>query len=71
MVTREQLSENRVFDRTRPEYKESAIIALSEGLITDFSDSLGGGGYKNYLIETKIATISPKRLCSKWYCRNI
>lgn len=42
MVTREQLSENRVFDRTRPEYKESAIIALSEGLITDFSDSLGG-----------------------------
>lgn len=31
----------------------------------------GGGGYKNYLIETKIATISPKRLCSKWYCRNI
>ena len=44
MVTREQLSENRVFDRTRPEYKESAIIALSEGLITDFSDSLGGAG---------------------------
>ena len=43
MVTREQLSENRVFDRTRPEYKESAKIALSEGLITDFSDSLGGG----------------------------
>ena len=42
MVTREQLSENRVFDRTRPEYKESAKIALSEGLITDFSDSLGG-----------------------------
>lgn len=42
MVTREQLSENRVFDRTKPEYKESAIIALSEGLITDFSDSLGG-----------------------------
>lgn len=35
-----------------------------------FSDGLGGG-YKNYLIETKIATISPKRLCSKWYCRNI
>ena len=44
MVTREQLSENRVFGRTRPEYKESAKIALSEGLITDFSDSLGGGG---------------------------
>lgn len=43
MVTREQLSENRVFGRTRPEYKESAKIALSEGLITDFSDSLGGG----------------------------
>lgn len=43
MVTREQLSENLVFDRTRPEYKESAKIALSEGLITDFSDSLGGG----------------------------
>ena len=42
MVTRERLSENRVFDRTRPEYKESAKIALSEGLITDFSDSLGG-----------------------------
>ena len=42
MVTREQLSENRVFDRTRPEYKESAKIALSEGLIADFSDSLGG-----------------------------
>lgn len=42
MVTREQLSENRVFGRTRPEYKESAKIALSEGLITDFSDSLGG-----------------------------
>lgn len=36
MVTRERLSENRVFDRTRPEYKESAKIALSEGLITDF-----------------------------------
>ena len=43
MVTREQLSENRVFGRTRPEYKESAKIALSEGLITDFSDGLGGG----------------------------
>lgn len=43
MVTRDQLSENRVFGRTRPEYKESAKIALSEGLITDFSDSLGGG----------------------------
>ena len=43
MVTREQLSENRVFGRTRPEHKESAKIALSEGLITDFSDSQGGG----------------------------
>ena len=50
MVTREQLSENRVFGRTRPEYKESAKIALSEGLITDFSDSLGGGegGFLSY-----------------------
>ena len=51
MVTREQLSENRVFDRTRPEYKESAKIALSEGVITDFSDSLRGGAPESLPVQ--------------------
>lgn len=54
MVTREQLSENRVFGRTRPEYKESAKIALSEGLITDFSDSLGGATRIRIMHKNKV-----------------
>lgn len=68
MVTREQLSENRVFGRTRPEYKESAKIALSEGLITDFSDSLGGvvDFQQNRLLRTNnaIGKIDNYSLCT-------